>query len=79
MVVEKIWSVLMPYSIPRAVSGYGQEIFDNIHKPLLASSSNFDRVSSFFGPKGLAMAISEIAEIWRGGGVIRLILSPSDT
>ena len=69
----------MPSKIPRAVSGYGQEIFEKIHKPLLASSTNFDRVSSFFGPNSLAMAISEIALIWKSGGNIRLILSPADT
>ena len=30
----------------------GRDIFDKIHQPLLGSSTNFDRVSSFFGPKG---------------------------
>ena len=69
----------MSYQIPRALSGYGQEIFDKIHKPLLSSSTNFDRVSSFFGPKGLAKAIEEIEDIWKSGGKIRLILSPADT
>ena len=65
--------------IPRALSGLGQDIFDLIHQPLLGSSKNFDRVSSYFGPKGLAKANTEIAQIWKGGGKIRLILSPADT
>ena len=65
--------------IPRALSGPGRDIFDKIHQPLLGSSTNFDRVSSFFGPKGLAKAISEIAGIWKSGGKIRMILSPADT
>ena len=69
----------MPDPIPRALSGLGQDIFDKIHRPLLTSSKNFDRVSSYFGPKGLAKAITEIAEIWKAGGKIRMILSPADT
>ena len=72
-------SVLMSDPIPRALSGPGQDIFDKIHQPLLASSTNFDRVSSYFGPKGLAKAISEIESMWKSGGEIRMILSPSDT
>ena len=69
----------MANPIPRALSGPGRDIFDQIHQPLLGSSKNFDRVSSYFGPKGLAKAITEIAQIWKGGGKIRLILSPADT
>ena len=69
----------MTNQIPRALSGPGQEIFDKIHRPLLGSSMNFDRVSSFFGPKSLANAITEISEIWKSGGKIRMILSPMDT
>jgi superfamily II DNA or RNA helicase len=74
-----IRSVVMTDPIPRALSGSGQNIFDKIHEPLLGSSTNFDRVSSFFGPKGLAKAISEIADIWKSGGKIRMMLSPADT
>ena len=69
----------MTNQIPRALSGPGQDIFDKIHRPLLGSSMNFDRVSSFFGPKSLANAITEISEIWKSGGKIRMILSPMDT
>jgi len=69
----------MENRIPRALSGLGNDIFEQIHQPLLRSSKNFDRVSSYFGPKGLAKAITEIAQIWKGGGKIRLILSPADT
>ena len=69
----------MDNRIPRALSGLGNDIFEQIHQPLLSSSKNFDRVSSYFGPKGLAKAITEIAQIWKGGGKIRLILSPADT
>ena len=69
----------MSTTIPRVLTGLGQEIFVKIHQPLLSSSNNFDRVSSFFGPKGLAKAISEIADIWKRKGKIRLILSPADT
>ena len=73
------WRVVMADPIPRALSGPGRDIFDKIHQPLLGSSTNFDRVSSFFGPKGLAKAISEITDIWKSGGKIRMILSPADT
>jgi len=69
----------MTSPIPRALSGLGQHIFDKIHQPLLSSSTNFDRISSFFSPKGLAKSISKISQIWKGGGKIRLILSPIDT
>lgn len=79
MEIELLQAVFMNTTIPRVLTGLGQEIFDKIHKPLLSSSNNFDRVSSFFGPKGLAKAISEIAEIWKRQGKIRLILSPADT
>lgn len=65
--------------IPRALSGLGKEIFENIHVPLLASSKNFDRVTSFFSPRGFALAIDEISEIWKSGGKIRMILSPEDS
>jgi len=58
----------MANPIPRALSGPGRDIFDQIHQPLLGSSKNFDRVSSYFGPKGLSKAITEIAQIWKGGG-----------
>lgn len=69
----------MTYSIPRALSGSGQEIFDKIHLPLLSSSTNFDRVTSFFGPRSFSKAITEISNIWRSGGKIRLILSPENS
>lgn len=69
----------MDNSFPRAVSGSGFDISERIHKPLLSASSNFDRVSSYFGPKSLALVIDELSEIWKLGGKIRLILSPSDT
>ena len=65
--------------IPRAFSGKGKEIFENIHLPLLKSSRNFDRVTSFFSPKGFAKAIGEISDIWKSGGKIRMILSPQDS
>ena len=69
----------MNYSIPRALTGPGKRIFEEIHQPLLRSSMNFDRVSSYFGPRGLAKAITEITKIWNRGGKIRMILSPEDT
>ena len=69
----------MEQDIPRALSGRGDEILKSIHKPLLSSSENFDRVSGYFGAKALVKAISEISEVWGRGGRIRLIISPADT
>ncbi|SVC88788.1 uncharacterized protein METZ01_LOCUS341642, partial [marine metagenome] len=69
----------MEDEIPRAISGRGDEILERIHKPLLASSDNFDRVSSYFGIGAFVKSISEIAEVWGRKGRIRLIISPADT
>ena len=69
----------MEEEIPRALSGRGEDILERIHKPLLASSENFDRVSSYFGIEALSKSISEIAEVWSRKGRIRLIISPADT
>ena len=69
----------MGQEIPRALSGSGVEILERIHKPLLSSSRNFDRVSSYFGIGAFVKSISEIAEVWGRKGRIRLIISPADT
>ena len=51
MEIELFRAVFMSTTIPRVLTGLGQEIFDKIHKPLLSSSNNFDRVSSFLAQR----------------------------
>jgi superfamily II DNA or RNA helicase len=61
-----------------AFSGAGNHITQNITKPLLESSTNYDRVTGFFSPTALKYLIEEFASVWKSGGTIRLIMGFHD-
>lgn len=64
--------------VPFAISGKGKEITENITKPLLEASSNYDRVAGYFSPSALKILIEEFAAVWKTGGTIRLIMGFHD-
>ena len=60
--------------IPRAISGRGQDIYIQKIKPMLGQSYQYDRVTSFYSPKSLAILLNEFTQIWEKGGTVRLII-----
>jgi len=58
----------------RCISGPGKSIAENIYKPLLKKSDQYDRVTSFYNPESLFILLKELAEVWEKGGSIRLII-----
>ena len=64
--------------IPRAMSGPGKGLLENVHRPLLSVSMRYDRVSSYFSAYSFIHVLSELESLWKRGGKVRLILSPAD-
>lgn len=60
--------------IPRALSGRGRTIYEKMIAPLLRTSYQYDRVTSYYSPRSLAVLLEEIANVWRKGGTIRLVI-----
>lgn len=63
----------------RVVSGPGSEILRTIVRPWLRSAVEYDRVSSYFGPRSLLTLLREFANVWRTGGVVRLVIGYHDS
>ena len=64
--------------IPRALSGPGSLLLENVHAPMMKISKNYDRVSGYFGVKSFRNVIQEIESIWADEGKVRLIISPAN-
>ena len=63
--------------IPRALSGPGSLLLENVHAPMMKISKNYDRVSGYFGVKSFRNVIQKIESIW-ADGENRLIISPAN-
>jgi superfamily II DNA or RNA helicase len=58
----------------RALSGPGHEILAKMVRPWLRRAVQYDRVSSYYSPRSLLTLLDELATIWKGRGVVRLVL-----
>ncbi len=63
----------------RVVSGPGSEILRTIVRPWLKNAVEYDRVSSYYGPRSLLVLLKEFAKVWKAHGVIRLVLGYHDS
>ena len=64
--------------VQKFYSGRGEFITENITKPLLRSSTDYDRVTGYFSSQSLKHLLSEFANVWKAGGAVRLIIGFHD-